>query len=82
MGIENADDYFKRSLEAIDDNLVLAYQNVAIQSLKKSPTIHTFESTRPLDIDEELYVTDFATNEALKPNLLGSWSIKIEGVTH
>ena len=26
-------------------------------------------------------MTDFASNEALKPNLLGSWSIKIEGVT-
>ena len=49
--------------------------------MKKSSDSHTFESTQPLEIDEELYVTDFTTNEALKPNLLGSWSIKIEGVT-
>jgi hypothetical protein len=62
---------------------VLAYQNVAIQSLKKSPAIsvQAFESTVTLEIDEELYVSYFSTNEALKPNLLGSWSIKIEDVT-
>jgi hypothetical protein len=51
--------------------------------LKKSPaiTIQAFESTVTLEIDEERYVSEFSTNEAFKPNLMGSWSIKIEGVT-
>lgn len=53
-----ADDYFKNTLEEIDSNILLGYQNIVIQVLKKkSSNIAFFESTETLEIDEELYLT-------------------------
>ncbi len=73
-GIDKIDDYLKNSLISLDDNIVLAYQNIAFQNVIKMGSSLKFASSGQLEIENSYYATNFSQKEELRPNLLGSWS--------
>ena len=49
--------------------------------MNRAGTAYTFFSNESLEINEEIYATQFNVNNELKPNLIGSWSLDFDGIT-
>ena len=49
--------------------------------MNRGGTAYTFFSNESLEINEEIYATQFNVNNELKPNLIGSWSLDFDGIT-